>query len=779
MRSVTQELPENCGLSAKARRHTPDLPLQKQPLVSGCAEKGVGRAGPVMLVALIGHGKCRWSKSYGKFATLVEAAVERHLPKAPRVLENPPSSVLYGFAALQSWNIVLTPADAVGNAMLRSLRSECRRKHSPILFQHDLKFSARLSEPMTIENESASGLALWHACEQSPLHLFWHDRGLLQMVPGTVALQGQFSACGAEVHLWPVFTPVALAIACGALRSDFSVLVERERTPHPLGWKHPICPSLSDLHCLRNSQAILEVPTPCSVPRLQGFLKSRDGFSAEVKVQDVIVSADMKRNYTGKEMEKHIEEVEQLQLLLSGGVAGACTAAAPAKRTRPLGKDLRRQNFVRLDIAAMLAHRELYRSTGPFFRMLATDKSGQSAGSWEVLNTCEVTIRRSAVEGKTLEEILPGDIVRRKLVPCCLSKDGTDLPNCVWSVQHQTWLDYGPTANSLKSANEDVRNLLTDLGTEAGIVDYFDIADYYLACVRNSPDFEMSMVPLANDDHCYPCALKTIGPLHCIDWIIEKAMCKIPEFPEYLKHCKLMLQHMHGRNNRQDMKRKIVRSATDPEEPERKRRCCASLKTGCDRFADWRWTSLRSCTLAIDRFEDPIRMCFDPFPPLVTRRNKANALNSLRLSVTSPQIFDLNRAVAHMIEPLMQLHGWIKGCWCHSAEEHRPPRTLKCVFQGMRAKELASRVRETIVAYEQLRESLFLGQFGETSCSGLQNICGFIIAMLVLKLLKWLNDIPYLLWQDLARFWISSWRYCCAFCIRVLKHLGVCLLFTP
>ena len=384
------------------------------------------------------------------------------------------------------------------------------------------------------------------------------------------------------------------------------------------------------------------------------------------------------------------------------------------------------------------------------FRYLATDKGPQKKQSYEILNTCEIVIRRSVLEnGIRFSDISPCHVTRRKLAPCCMSQGGTDLPNTVWSVMHQTWLDYGPTKESMHSANDDVRGVLTDLGTESGVCDYWNILDYYLESVYEPPDSEVNQEVVPSLDPLFPFALKVIGPLHCIDWIIKTALLKLPGFPDYLKHCKHILQYMHSRNHRVFMKRKIEKMDLPADE---KASDLRSLDRGCDRFAEWRWTSIRDASKSLARYKDVIHKCClgENFRHWHVRN--AVAVESLKVSVSSPATFDLNSAVDFIVHPLMELHGWIKGCHCHSIEDRSYKGKCSCPFQGMRCIGFVARLDETIRQYENMRNELTVGRFGDISCHDLENVVGFIIAMIVVKLRKWANDIPYLIWQVVFSF---------------------------
>ena len=129
---------------------------------------------------------------------------------------------------------------------------------------------------------------------------------------------------------------------------------------------------------------------------------------------------------------------------------------------------------------------------------------------------------------------------------------------------------------------------------------------------------------------------------------------------------------------------------------------------------------------------------------------ESKGTKSLRFAVSSPRMWDICRAVEHSIGPLVRLHGWVKGCECHSVEERRPKGKLQCPMQGVRAPHIAAKVDETIRECEVLRDQLHPGQFGSVPSSELHSVIHFIIAMLVLKLRGWLHDLPYLIWQDLT-----------------------------
>ncbi len=73
---------------------------------------------------------------------------------------------------------------------------------------------------------------------------------------------------------------------------------------------------------------------------------------------------------------------------------------------------------MRLDVAAMLANRELYVRGGPLFRYLASDASPQAQQSLDLFVSVERVIRRAAIAGKDMDQVVPADI-KKRLLPIC------------------------------------------------------------------------------------------------------------------------------------------------------------------------------------------------------------------------------------------------------------------------------------------------------------------------------------------------------------------------
>ncbi len=112
--------------------------------------------------------------------------------------------------------------------------------------------------------------------------------------------------------------------------------------------------------------------------------------------------------------------------------SGARTQDAVASKgldvpSRPVLTKARR----RMDIAAMLANRELYSIRGRLFRYLAADASPQADQSVEVFVTVERAILRSEVTGKAMSSITSEAFTQRLMPICTLGHCRTDLASKV------------------------------------------------------------------------------------------------------------------------------------------------------------------------------------------------------------------------------------------------------------------------------------------------------------------------------------------------------------
>ncbi len=240
---------------------------------------------------------------------------------------------------------------------------------------------------------------------------------------------------------------------------------------------------------------------------------------------------------------------------------------------------------VRTDVVAMLGHRMHCRLLGPMYRYVCCDASPQHEQSLEVFVSSERVIARAAVGSRQATEV-PGYEMQHRLLPIAtLGQGHTDVRNKAEALLHQTWLEYGPSADDLRASATDVRQVLTDMGTEFAIADTDDFIDAYL---------EKSARPSGKTPQLlYPFALQVPGSQHIIDGIVRETVEQLPWWPAWQEAAKRVLQHAHGQNARGHMQHTIQKHCEDATERDR---MVASLGKATGRFARWRWRTLQGAT---------------------------------------------------------------------------------------------------------------------------------------------------------------------------------------
>ena len=156
--------------------------------------------------------------------------------------------------------------------------------------------------------------------------------------------------------------------------------------------------------------------------------------------------------------------------------------AAPDANIIPGANTLRR-HILQVDMAAMLANRQLHAKRIPTFRYVAFDASPQRGVEFFV--TAERVVGRVDVE-RLLASALPP--VRCRMLPLNVLGCGRmGLAEKTQTHIHQVWLDYGPSIADVRAANACVRQCLSDMGTELGIADARDCVSEAIGQKKSGP----------------------------------------------------------------------------------------------------------------------------------------------------------------------------------------------------------------------------------------------------------------------------------------------------
>ena len=302
---------------------------------------------------------------------------------------------------------------------------------------------------------------------------------------------------------------------------------------------------------------------------------------------------------------------------------------------------------------------------------------------------------------------------------------------------HQTWLEYGPTENNAKEANADVRQCLSDMGTEFGIANYHDVVpQYFKKDIGNDGAFKF----------LYPYAMQIPGVMHIVDWVIRQSIQVLPFYPVWQGATKVILQTFHSQKLREHVANKIGTMDIDDD---MKCHCIASLKHATGKFANWRWRTLWHAVEDLLRIEDAIKVAMasaqDPAKWLANR-NKDNA-NFIKNIVEDAHFWNQCRVLKAVLGPLMRFTSWLQGCDCHGADAHHEAGSA-CPLKGCRARHMSRQVASLKDELRQLRDQLYPGQFGAVYPTDVFRVLTEVIYCFSAKM-QWVDELQYVIWQVL------------------------------
>ena len=303
-------------------------------------------------------------------------------------------------------------------------------------------------------------------------------------------------------------------------------------------------------------------------------------------------------------------------------------------------------------------------------------------------------------------------------------------------------MEYGPTQGSLTAANADVRQCLSDMGTEFGIANYVDVVPHYLG---------QGSARAANacpGQFLYPLAMQVPGVLHIVDWVIRTGIERLTFYPKWQSSAKLVLQMLHSQKLRQHMCALLHAMDIDRVRSER---LASSLASATGKFANWRWRTLWDAVRDLLRIEDAVRTLLgsasNPSKELAIRAQ--GRADSLKEAVDDPLFWEQARVIQTILKPLMRFSSWIQGCQCHEAEQLQGKR-VECKLKGCRAPFVAAKVDSVLDELQGVRNSLHPGQFGDVALTGVFGAVAERIAGVALKM-QWAHQLPYLIWQAIRQ----------------------------
>lgn len=730
----------------------------------------IHREGPATLVMFVGTPRGRWERELSSRSGVVARAA---LQNALGISDDEVVSMgttphshprVAGFGVIGGWRFLHGPASSTQTYNLMvAARMGHPKRHPPHFLEHNVLASAVLHavEPVLAPSHSS---AVWDS-RGHPSHAFTLGSvdNLLNQEVCITSGANTLGASHAPLHKvlamwsvvlavdtatfvpWPAWAPLAAALSRGAWSGDVTPLYKREQDG-------------DTLPCIRPPAGQLRAFMASHCPGLQKPAASPSASSALH-----IVFERPKGAVQSYASEHRLNAIRLGQHQGSQADLGAVSDAAlrfhhPTdwkEHKATLSSKMHhipspwtlRRGRVKLDCASMLQRRLWYASNGPTYRYLGIDASPQRPGQ-EVLVCVERVIRSADVHPNSKPPV-----EERRLPPSTLGHGRYGLAEKVQATIHQTWLDYGPSLAQTRSANMDVRQVLTDMGTEFGIVDYPDVL---ATCVRfrlvrqptalllamehkGQPHQHPEALCVAARSFLFPLALCVPGPQHILDGVLREGLHTLPWWPEWQAQAKIVCQWLYRQGHREFLEKRLP--ANDAATAAHR----ASLQTGCDRFAEWRWKTLCMVTRSLQRMEDAVRAALGTIrdATVLAAKDSTHAEGFLD-GARDAAFWDRARGLSELAEPIHKLSGWIRGCDCHEdgliAHE-----AVNCPWKGCRAVAFAARLRAFTRQLQDLPDRHAAGRvpgFTEADVA----LCGQrMLAIATLKF-AWVHEPPYIIW---------------------------------
>ena len=582
-------------------------PERKMVAVKANCERLLERLGPVTVAVLIGQRQGRWwrelngsCKASKAALKLVSAAASQSGAVAAAQAEA--SDIVVGVAAIRGWRCVHDAASDDRTYALMKASADFHRQRSgqrclehmvvaaAVLQRHDDRFMVAPVSCDTLPADVAGPKLMQHLTSTSQVMVLstGRDRGQSKSIGQLMSEWG--AAFGADWNVsvaWPVTSLLAVALASGQWPGDVSVRFRRGQPSDST--MAPVLPSAKALRHFMAAE-VGDVKPPQSAPASGSKVwDTRRGavrrYNPKHIVDSLRAGADLRSQAKLKRT-----LLASFRWFYPKTWKAKLASAEVQLKDAPHAATLRR-SIVRLDWAAMLARRQWYKKNGPTFRYIAYDASPQRQHEFFV--TVERVVRKSSLEQAVGVGQRPA--VEARILPLCVLGFGRmGLAEKLQTHVHQVWLEYGPAVDDVRSANLDVRQCLSDMGTEFAIADANDVVAECLG--QQSED-------LGDAGRLYPLALTVPGPQHIIDVSLQRGLQALQWWPAWQRSAKVVCQWMRPANHRLALEDRIQQLGGDPDVVAARKR---ALGSGCNAFAAWRWKTLVLVTKDLQRMKDAV-----------------------------------------------------------------------------------------------------------------------------------------------------------------------------
>ena len=435
------------GLAAVASKGQRDT---RHGSVAGSRSGEPRNKGPPVIAAIVGVPDGRWASEFsansipGKSAMFTlrkswtDAASD--VSKFPLPLEiswsHGQSPVLFGFAVLTSWAISEGNGTSHAAVMMALLHHKYRKCKGIEFLEHSVLNCACMDRPVPVnvdELVSESTRDKYNDIVQNAKFVVGKPgasgKSLVNAFPDLMERWAAEYTCATKVYKWPFWWPLAQLVLTGHWPLDVTAIVPRMSKKV---WMPPVLPPRAQLRDIKNSRTFRVVDheeslaTEYAMPRPAGGsgATSSTRFTPDHHIRAVMASQHLKANM-------HAGQAAQDNLTLMFPDRPELQKELDAKGFAVPKKDALRTSRPRFDIAAMIANRELYRRTGPFFRYIASDASPQNSESIELFSSVERTVKRADIKGKDFAGVKAEDIRHRLMPLSTLGQGRTDLASKV------------------------------------------------------------------------------------------------------------------------------------------------------------------------------------------------------------------------------------------------------------------------------------------------------------------------------------------------------------